>query len=75
MTSLKRFALATVSLGALTGLAAITPAQEAHAQAVQQPAAMAKDDSGTMQRADKEDMALVLKKLMELGAKPVEQLT
>ena len=36
---------------------------------------MPKDDSGTMQRADKEDMALVLKKLMELGAKPVEQLT
>ena len=31
-----------------------------------------KPDSGTMKRADKEDMVLVLKKLGELGAKPIE---
>jgi acetyl esterase/lipase len=29
-------------------------------------------DSGTMKRADKEDMVVVLKKLHELGAKPIE---
>ena len=32
-------------------------------------------DSGTMKRADKEDMALVLKKMQELGAKPIESRT
>lgn len=32
-------------------------------------------DSGTMQRADKEDMFLVLKKMQELGAKPLETLS
>lgn len=40
-----------------------------------QSAAPTVKDSGTMARADKEDMSLVLKKLQELGAKPVEQLT
>ncbi len=32
-------------------------------------------DSGTMQRADREDMAVVLKKLQDLGAKPLETLS
>ena len=76
MASLKTVALATVSLGALIGIATSAVAQTTQPPATAQPpAAMPKDDSGTMQRADKEDMALVLKKLMELGAKPVEQLT
>jgi acetyl esterase len=73
MTSLKRFALATVSLGALAGLASL--AHEAQAQGAQQrtaqPAARHNaDHSGTMQRADK-DMRQVLQKLQELGAKPL----
>jgi len=73
MTSLKRFALATVSLGALAGLT--TLAHEAQAQGAQQrtaqPAAQHNaDHSGTMQRADK-DMRQVLQKLQELGAKPL----
>ena len=42
--------------------------------AEEKPAAQSAD-SGTMARADKEDMALVLEKLKALGAKPVEQLT
>ena len=29
-------------------------------------------DSGTMKRADKEDMALVLKKMQDIGIKPIE---
>lgn len=32
-------------------------------------------DSGTLERADKGDMALVIKKLQQLGAQPVEKLT
>jgi acetyl esterase len=63
---------AAVSLAALMSSGILVPS--AQAQTAPQPASGAKD-SGTMTRADKEDMALVLKELMELGAKPVEQLS
>ncbi len=66
MNSIRRLALATVSLGALTMLGTVAaPAQTAR------PATSAKpDDSGTMQRSSK-DMQRVLEKLMQLGAKPI----
>jgi acetyl esterase/lipase len=68
MPLLERFALATMSLGALLAFS--------HAPLVQaQESKSSSEHSGTMQRADKEDMVPVLKKLMELGAKPVEKLT
>ena len=67
MAPMKRSTLLTLSAGALLGLTALTTGTVAQAQA---PAAQ-KDDSGTMQRADKEDMRPVLMKLQELGAKPI----
>jgi acetyl esterase/lipase len=79
MTSTRHVALATLSLCALA--AALAPM--ALAQSQPSPAAPAMqmdntamqgaskmDDSGTMKRADK-DMASVLAKLQELGAKPL----
>ena len=60
-------ALAMASVGAVTALGAM--ATESHAQ-TPQPPAMKADDSGTMQRADK-DMKRVLEKLLALGAKPL----
>jgi len=69
MQPLKLSTLAAVSLGALLAFSALPSTALA-----QQPASASKD-SGTMQRADKEDMAPVLKKLMALGAKPVHTLT
>ncbi|HKH95361.1 MAG TPA: alpha/beta hydrolase [Beijerinckiaceae bacterium] len=65
MTPMKRAALATISLAALLALNPLT--LHALAQPAKQAAA---DDSGTMQRADK-DMKRVLAKLQELGAKPI----
>ncbi len=65
MTPVKRAALATISLAALLALNPLT--LRALAQPAKQAAA---DDSGTMQRADK-DMKRVLTKLQELGAKPL----
>jgi acetyl esterase len=65
MRTSPRLALTGVSLTILLGLGAPL----AFAQAQQsQPASQ---DSGTMQRADKEDMRPVLMKLQELGAKPI----
>ena len=65
MTPIKRAALATISLAALLALNPLT------LRALAQPAKQAaSDDSGTMQRADK-DMKRVLAKLQELGAKPI----
>jgi acetyl esterase/lipase len=65
MTPMKRAALATISLAALLAFNPLT--LRALAQPAKQAAA---DDSGTMQRADK-DMKRVLSKLQELGAKPI----
>ena len=42
---------------------------------VTEPTLAETPDSGTMKRADKEDMLVVLKKLQELGAKPIESRT
>lgn len=65
MRSSTRLALAGVSLTVLLGLGApLALAQAQQSQAAAQ-------DSGTMQRADKEDMRPVLMKLQELGAKPI----
>ena len=71
MPLLQRSALATASLGALLALSTMSHAPLAQAQESKSPS----EHSGTMQRADKEDMVPVLKKLMELGAKPVEKLS
>jgi len=61
MTRTMRAALATISAAALMSMSTLpVAAQQAASQ-----------DSGTMQRADKEDMRLVLMKLQELGAKPI----
>ncbi|WP_201837715.1 alpha/beta hydrolase [Microvirga zambiensis] len=71
MTTHARLALTGASLTVLLGLG--TPMAFAQSKSPQaQPAAQ---DSGTMQRADKEDMRPVLMKLQELGAKPIEQLS
>lgn len=67
MTTFKLRALAAASIGAVMGLS--TMPTESCAQTVQ-PSAMTTDDSGTMQRADK-DMKRVLQKLLQLGAKPI----
>ncbi len=68
MDAIKSAALATISIGALT---ALTPPALAQTAQHSTPAAAAhSDDSGTMQRADK-DMKRVLTKLQELGAKPL----
>ena len=68
MNAIKRAALATISFSALTALTPLAFAQTAQQST---PAAAANaDDSGTMQRADK-DMKRVLAKLQELGAKPL----
>jgi acetyl esterase len=69
MTSLKRLVLTTVSFGALVGLA-VTTAPHVLAQGTQQRAQHGAENSGTMQRADR-DMRQVLQKLQELGAKPL----
>ena len=58
-----------VPLGALLSLVALP------AVAQSQPPASQSKDSGTMQRADKEDMRVVLQKLQALGAKPVSALS
>ena len=58
MTSFKRVALATISLGAMLALAM---PDTAHAQM---------QDSGTLQRSDA-DMRRVIEKLTQLGAKPL----
>jgi len=61
MTRTMRAALATISAAALMSMSTLpVAAQQAASQ-----------DSGTMQRADKEDMRPVLMKLQELGAKPI----
>ena len=67
MTKFKSLALAGVSLASLslTGLALVVPALAATPDPVAKS-----DDSGTMQRVGK-DEARVLKKLLELGAKPI----
>jgi acetyl esterase len=65
MRTPSRLALTGVSLTVLLGLGApLALAQAQQSQAASQ-------DSGTMQRADKEDMGPVLMKLQELGAKPI----
>ena len=64
MTTKKALTLTSVSLGAL--LAFGSTGMELHAQ----PAPAAKQDSGTLQRADAE-MRRVLTKLIQLGAKPL----
>jgi hypothetical protein len=65
MRTSPRLALTGVSLTVLLGFgAALALAQTQQSQAASQ-------DSGTMQRADKEDMRPVLMKLQELGAKPI----
>jgi acetyl esterase/lipase len=69
MTSFKHLALASVSLAALGGFVLVAQPREAAAQAQQQHASSS-EHSGTMERADK-DMARVIKKLMDLGAKPI----
>ena len=66
MTTFKRAALATAAIAAVVALN--TMITEARAQTAQP--AMKSDDSGTMQRADK-DMKRVLEKLLQLGAKPI----
>lgn len=68
MASFKVTALATASIGALMALSMFNT--EAHAQSTQSPAMKKADDSGTMQRANK-DMKRVLEKLQQLGAKPI----
>jgi acetyl esterase len=68
MDAIKRVALATVSISAVAVFGSLASAQTAQHST---PAAAAHaDDSGTMQRADK-DMKRVLSKLQELGAKPL----
>ena len=67
MKLLRSSILATASAAAL--LAVSTLAVPLTAGAAQS------SDSGTMARADKEDMAVVLRTLKALGAKPVEQLS
>jgi acetyl esterase len=65
MRTSPRLALTGVSLTVLLGLGApLALAQAQQSQAASQ-------DSGTMQRADKEDMRPVLMKLQELEAKPI----
>jgi acetyl esterase len=66
MTTISRAILASVSLGAILTAATLTTV--VFAQTSQQASSQ---DSGTMQRADKEDMRPVLMKLQELGAKPI----
>ena len=68
MTPTYRLISAGVSLAALLAFAA--PAAMAQTASPQAAAPAASPDSGTMQRADK-DMAAVLKKLQDLGAKPL----
>src|SRR5215213_2761980 len=69
--TVKRIALATVSIGALIGFGAVAQKQPAAAQTAQQQShPSASDHSGTMQRSDR-DMRQVLGKLQELGAKPI----
>jgi acetyl esterase len=63
---------AAVSLAALSSSGLLVSKAEAQGS---KPPSTSANDSGTMARADKEDMALVLKELMTLGAKPVEQLS
>jgi acetyl esterase len=70
MTSSKRMALAGVSLGALIGVGLVAQPGDGFAQGAQQRAAQQSQDSGTMQRTDR-DMRQVLQKLQELGAKPI----
>ena len=75
-TALSQFALVLTLSASVTALTAGSALAQNPTMPAKPPAASAMaDDSGTMVRADKEDMAPVLKKLMELGAKPVEKLT
>lgn len=66
--------MATLAASLTTG-AALLVAPAAWAQDMAPNPLAETPDSGTMQRADKEDMALVLKKLGELGVKPIESRT
>jgi hypothetical protein len=66
MKTFKRTTLATISLAALM---ALNTATESQAQTSQSPV-MKAEDSGTMQRSNK-DMKRVLEKLQQLGAKPI----
>jgi acetyl esterase/lipase len=63
-------ALAGISLGALIGVGLVAQSGDGFAQGAQQRASQQSQDSGTMQRADR-DMRQVLQKLQELGAKPI----
>ena len=67
MTTFKLRPLAAASIGAAVALS--TMPTEPCAQTAQ-PSATKVDDSGTMERADK-DMKRVLEKLLHLGAKPI----
>lgn len=66
MTPPSQKTIAATTFGAFLVVSSLTV--EAFAQS-SQPAAQA--ESSAVQRADSEDMAVVLKKLMELGAKPI----
>ena len=65
----KRSALATVSLGVLVSMTALNTTVSAQ-EAKTHSAAQASENSGTMERADK-DMRRVLTELQKLGAKPL----
>jgi acetyl esterase len=69
MTISIRHLASGTSLATLIALGTVTGAQAQSQQRQAQQAAS--QDSGTMQRADKEDMRPVLMKLQELGAKPI----
>ncbi|WP_202814366.1 alpha/beta hydrolase fold domain-containing protein [Aureimonas sp. AU40] len=73
-----------LALGLLAGVVMTSPLamaqgatteKAADAAMSDKPSVAESPDSGTMKRADQEDMALVLKKLQELGVKPIESRT
>ena len=70
----------TLALHLLAGAAMFTTgavAQEKAAEAAMsdKPSVAESADSGTLKRADKEDMLLVLQKMQELGIKPIDSRT
>jgi acetyl esterase len=69
MTPIKRAAMATISLASMMAVNSFSLPAFAQSSSTK-PDAAASEDSGTMQRSDK-DMKRVLTKLQELGAKPI----
>lgn len=74
-TKKSTLALHLLTSAALFSSGAIAQEKAAAKAMSSEPSVAESPDSGTMKRADKEDMLLVLKQLQKLGVKPIESRT